>query len=239
LSDILRASWCKLGIRFGTEPYPEDVDPEKLIVETTYAGRNETRLLWAMLTWIVQFADLLNSARLVRMLPEADIAVLGAVLSIAIKNNADKKLNNIIKKCKPKPEPEILFHSMAAMNVTAQHEKDNALDDFKAWGLFSSTIRLMDDAIETSKTVLQRNKNLAFRAAFGPSIRSDLLFWLSQHAHTSIRAAAQAINLSYQPVYAEALRLTRNGLVACERIGHVNVLSLTEKSRLFLAALPV
>ncbi len=41
----------------------------------------------------------------------ADTAVLGAIIDIAIDNNANRKLLHISKKCKKKDNPELLFYN--------------------------------------------------------------------------------------------------------------------------------
>jgi hypothetical protein len=239
MSDSLYGQWRKLGLLFSVEQSRGPVFPENLIAQTTHSGRSEARLFWGMLTWIIKYGDLINGARLFSALDQADGAVLGAVLSVAHQKGADPKLRNILAKCRPKAVPEILFHSMAAMKVTSQHETDNGLPEFREWGLLCSTARVLDDAVEPRGTVLARNRNLALRAAFGPGIRSDLLFCLQQRPRLSIRGFSQALGLSYQPVYAEAQKLVKNGIVLSEKIGNLRVLSLTDRSRGFLSALPV
>jgi hypothetical protein len=228
-----------LGVLFSVSPTAVEPDPEQLVVETTHAGRREARLIWGLLSWMVEFGDLINTSRLIQRVGQADSAVLGALCTLALKHGADAKLKGLLAKCRVKSEPEVLFEAMAAMQTTARNERENAVPEFTRWGLHCSAYRIMEGGLQTRKRVLDGNRLLALRAVFGANIRADLLYWLAFHPKASIREAAAKTGFSYQPVYAELNRMVENKIADCETYGRVRVISLSAAGSKFIQALPV
>src|SRR5512133_1816088 len=107
--DTFYQKWIRLGWMATGNPWPEEVDPELLIVQTTHAARTDSRLFKWLLTWIRDNNDLINIKRFLRIITEADTAVLGAVIEIAIKETGNHNLNTILNKCSMNKIPELLF----------------------------------------------------------------------------------------------------------------------------------
>lgn len=80
------------------------------------------RLTWALLTWIIHYGDLINISKLKRCLAGKNSALLGAILSIALKNKATPKLFQILKNCKKNKKHQVLFGNMQRMKVTSLYE---------------------------------------------------------------------------------------------------------------------
>jgi hypothetical protein len=235
----LYRQWKKTGIAFNVPEAQQPVDLEKVLLETAAAGRQEARLLWGMLTWVIQAGDLINISRLSRLTASGNNAVLGAVLALALERGADRKLKTVMQLCRPLDPPEILFAKMSEMECTRNQERENGLPEFKAWGLYSSTVRIMDDAIAPRPRILRSNRNLACRAVFGAGIKAEIIFWLSNQAKTSILELSRRIGFSYQPVHAEVSALIKNRMLDCEFYGRVKAVSLSVEGRKFLKAMPV
>jgi hypothetical protein len=225
----LSAQWARLGFRINASPSDDTIDIEKLIVKTSIEGGNDPTIFWGMLAWVVNYGDLINVSRLSRHLDEGDSAVIAAVLDVALSKGADKKLANVLGKCrKAKPE-KILFHIMETNKITAQVEKENGLDIFKKWGLYCSTISDKSDALHTRQYVLDHNFNLFLRALFGANIRAEILFHLSHVPKSYIKELSRLIGMSYQPVHAEVERMALNKILEIETIGKLRLVSLNPK----------
>lgn len=227
--DQLYNKWMSLGMGMNGKQYVTDLDLEQTIAETTQIGRYESRLLWAMLTWIVTYGDLINVSRMMHFLQTADVSVLGAILEIAVINGGDKKLLNIVKKCKPKEVPELLFPRMKKHGFTYAQELMEANDEWKKWGYYSSEISFMYDAIIGDRMfIFKHQKNLAVRAIFGPNLRAEILYYLFKNSETYIKAISKATGFAYFPVYNETKELIRNGLLRSKTYGRMNVVSLND-----------
>ncbi len=237
--ETIKRKWKKVGFRFNCRTAKEVVDVEQLIVDTVTAGRDEPVLIWGMVAWLIAYADLVNIARLLRMISPEIQPIIGSLFELAVENGADAKLKNVIRNCRPKRTPGILFTVMGKTRVTAKHEKTHSLSVFKKWGLYCSTISLKTDALYSRHFILQNNKNLALRAVFGANTKSEILHLLLQLPRAYISQVAREIQLSYQPVYAEVKHLLINQLIECEQIGRMRIISLSGKTVEFLKVLPV
>ncbi|MGD9201558.1 MAG: hypothetical protein PVI26_08355, partial [Chitinispirillia bacterium] len=185
--DQLYNDWSRLGMRLTNSGTTMEVNPEKAIVNTTHAGRFNSRLLFSMLTWIRDNADLINSQKLVNLLVDADTSVLGAILTISLKNGADKKLVTIKKHCKKKGEPEILFTNMKKNPLFYEQEISNTYKEWEEWGLYCSEIHFYNDARYNREYILKNNKLLAIRALFGSNLRAEILYMLFKKSNLYIR----------------------------------------------------
>jgi hypothetical protein len=227
--DQLYDKWMSLGMGMNGTQYVMDIDLEQTIAETTQIGRYESRLLWAMLTWIVTYGDLINVSRMMHFLQTSDASVLGGILEIAVKNGGDKKLLNIVKKCNPREVPELLFPRMKKHGFTYAQELTEAKDEWKKWGYYSSETSFMYDAILGDRMfIFKHQKNLAVRAIFGPNLRAEILYYLFKNSEAYIKAISKATGFAYFPVYNETKELIRNGLLRSTTYGRMNVVSLND-----------
>jgi hypothetical protein len=237
--DQLYDKWMSLGMGMNGTHYITDLDLEKTIAETTQIGRYESRLLWAMLTWIVTYGDLINVSRMMHFLQTADAAVLGGVLELAVKHGGDKKLLNIVKRCKPREVPELLFPRMKKHGFTYAQELTEARDEWKKWGYYSSETSFMYDAILGDRMfIFKHQKNLAVRAIFGPNLRAEILYYLYKNSETYIKEISKATGFAYFPVYNETKELIRNGLLRSTTYGRMNVVSLNDSIFQFIQNAP-
>jgi hypothetical protein len=238
--DQLYDKWMSLGMGMNGKHYVTDLDLELTIAETTQIGRYESRLLWAMLTWIVTYGDLINVSRMMHFLPTSDSSILGGILEIAVKNGGDRKLLHIVKRCKSKEVPELLFPRMKKHGFAYAQELTEARDEWKKWGYYSSEISFMYDAILGDRMfIFKHQKNLAVRAVFGPNLRAEILYYLFKNSETYIKAISRATGFAYFPVYNETKELIRNGLLRSTTYGRTNVVSLNDYIFQFIRNVPV
>jgi hypothetical protein len=230
--------WNRLGWAGTGETYKEFVDPEKLLIETTHVGRYEGRLLKAMMTWVRDFHDLINVQRLLHYIENADLAVLGAVIEIAMQNGANHRLQTILKHCKPNKTPEVLFKTGDQLGYFDDNQKKHAKEEFLKWGLCCTQLEFYDDAMRTRQYVLKNNPLLALRAFIGPNIRSEILFELGHKTRHHIRGLSQKIGYAYSAVYNEVSGMVENGYLTLEKYGRTKVVIMNSKMAKYLANIP-
>jgi len=233
--DQLFDDWSQLGMRLTHSGMKKEVDPENVIVTTTHSGRYNSRLLFSMLTWVRDNADLINSQKLINILSDADTSVLGAMLSIALKNGADKKLRTIKNHCKKKSKPEILFAAMKKNPLLYEQEVSESCMEWKEWGLYCSEISFYNDAQFDREYILRNNKLLAIRALFGSNLRAEILYMLFKKSNLYIRMLSKTTGFSYFPVQMEVKNLLMNGMLNSASYGRTNVLSLSSTVKKILA----
>jgi hypothetical protein len=237
--DLLYNKWMSLGMGMNGKKHVDDLDLELTIAETTKTGRHDSRLFWAMLTWIVTYGDLINVSRMMHFLKIADNAALGAIMELAVKNGADKKLLHIVHKCKPKETAEILFPRMKKHGFTYAQELTETKEEWKKWGYYCSEISFMYDAILGDRRfIFKHQKNLAVRAIFGPNLRAEILYYLFVNSGTYIKAISKATGFAYFPVFNETKELVRNGILNSKTYGRVNVVSLNDFMFRFIQNVP-
>lgn len=122
--------------------------------------------------------------------------------------------------------------------VTMDQEKERALPVFKKWGYYASGYNVKKDALRPRSWILKNNCNLGFRQIFGPNARAEILSFLVEKPKSYIQDIPKKIKMSYPPVYYEIESMIKSGLVTCELIGRMKIISLPESSVRFLKAVP-
>ncbi|MBN2433820.1 MAG: helix-turn-helix transcriptional regulator [Spirochaetes bacterium] len=227
--EILYSKWKKLGWGVTGNIYPDEIDIEALIAETTIAARYDGRLFQWFRTWVCNYADLINKKRLIRYLNEADTAVLGAVLELAIENGADPNFTIVIIKCKPYEEPQLLFKNVNELPFYINQEINNSHPIYKKWGLYCSEVEFYTDALYTRDFVLNKNRLLALRSVLGANIRAEILYNLNVGTGIAIKKLSKEIGYSYSSVYMEVRALLKNGFLSEKDEGRNHKLFLSTK----------
>ncbi len=225
------SSWASLGASLHGEPIKDEVDPELLFCKSTIKGRKDSRILWALLTWFIEHSHLINVTIMNHYLKYADTAVLGAIIDIAIENNADRKLLNISRKCRKKENPELLFYSAKKIPEYYVQEITQTKKQWKKWGLLSSQIETQYKAKKNINFILKNNKLLSIRAWLGANIKSEILYYLIKNNRSYASEIAKKLNFSYPPVYIEIQTLIKNGILKTENIGNITLVSLKKESK--------
>jgi hypothetical protein len=231
--ELLYQKWVRLGWMAAGTMFEQEIDIEGLIVETTHKAWQDGRLFKWFLTWLRDYNDLINIKRLLRILDEADTAVLGAALDIAMENGANPNLHTVTKRCKRKPRPEVLFTGMEEVFTFMEQEKKNCLPVYKKWGLYCTLLEFYDDARRTREWVLKNNANLALRALFGQNIRAEIIYCILRNANLAIKNLANKIGYAYSPVYNEIELLIKSGFVIRD-IEHWHSLRLSPRTEAVL-----
>jgi len=233
--DKLYKMWGKLGWGNTIGLYNDEVDIEELIAETTFAARYDGRLLPALMTWIRDYGDLINKRKLLRFLNQADTALLGAVLEIAMKYGGSENFAPIIKQCHPLKSMEVLIKGVDDVETYITWQKEYSKEEFRKWGFYCATIDFYEDAFRAREWILQNNRILVLRAVFGANIRSEILFCLEKHSKMGIRALSKELGYAYSGVYREIEDFQRNGLMIEEK-RHGRIVKLSGKMKKILSS---
>jgi hypothetical protein len=236
--DNLKDQWSKAGFAFSGSRYKHSIDIEKLFVETAKHARNDGRLFSAIITWAVEFGDLINVSRLKKFVTSETSAVMGCALDIAIMEGASKKLSPVLHKCIPQKKRELFFLGMNKWKVTQKKERTDSLSVFKKWGFFASGYTIKKDALMNRRWVLSKNINFCFRHLFGPNAKAEILSILYDKPKAYINQLSKLSGLSYPPIYNEVENMIKSGMVECEIMGRMKIISLPGKTIRFLKAHP-
>jgi predicted transcriptional regulator len=225
---VLYQKWAKFGWMVTEPVFQGDVDLEELIAETTFGARHDGRLMKWLLTWFRDFGDLVNKKRLLRFIKQADTAVLGVVIDVAIQHGADKNFKTILAKCKPLKPAEVFQKGMDEITIYTEGQKEYGKKEYRKWGFYCTMLEFYDDAKRTREWVLKNNRLLAIRAIFGVSIRSEIINALEQNDGIAIQRLSKQTGYAYSGVYREVENLAKNGLVE-EDAGKGRILKLSSK----------
>ena len=224
----LYRKWARFGWLVSEPVYAGFVDLELLIVETTWAARYDGRLMKWLMTWFKEYGDLVNKKRLIRDINQADSAVLGAVIEIAMNYGADKNYKTVLEKCKPNSPVEVFDKRMKDITIYAEEQKTHGKDEFRKWGFYCTMIEFYTDSIRSREWIFKHNRFLAIRGIFGVNIRAEIMSSLDQNGNLAIRKLSKMTGYAYSGVYREVENLLSNGLVR-EHAGNGRILRLSDK----------
>jgi len=225
---VLYQKWAQFGWMVSEPMYQGRVDLEELIVETTWAARYDGRLMKWLMTWFKDFGDLVNKKRLLRYIKQADTAVLGVVIDIAINRGADKNFKTILAKCKPVKPAEVFQKGLDEVTIYAEGQRKYGKKEFRNWGFYCTMIEFYTDALRGREWLLKNNRLLALRAIFGVNIRSEIINTLEHNNGIAIKTLSKKIGYAYSGVYREVENLVTNGLIK-ENTGKGRILKLSDK----------
>lgn len=206
--------WTRLGVAFGESFSSEElVDLEKILVETSKAGRDDSRLLFGMRGWLLKHHDFVNGSRLIRLVQkEKQTAVLGAIIDSVIEENPRSVLKAVRKYCRKLKAPEFLFTRIGKSPTESELNRKEYLFVWKRWNLISREMSAMEGAIFEKPYVLRCNPNLALRALFGAGTRAEIFSYFLQNKEGNVLKISSALGQSYQPVYSELMAISKIGL---------------------------
>jgi len=224
----LYQKWAKFGWMVSEPIFKGHIDLEQLITETTWAARYDGRLMKWLMTWFKEFGDLVNKKHLIRYIKQADSAVLGAVIEIAMNNGADKNYKTVLDKCKPNSPIEVFDKNMMDITIYAEEQKKYGKDDFRKWGFYCTMIEFYTDSIRSREWIFKKNRFLAIRGIFGVNIRAEILNSLDQNGGLAIRKLSKMTGYAYSGVYREVENMIANGLVR-EHAGNGRIVQLSRR----------
>lgn len=156
--------WSQLGVGFGESfSTGKRIDLEKTLLLTLEKGRDESRLLFGMIGWLLKHHELVNSHRLILLLKNSkasSLAILGAICDIVLKENPRSIFLCVRNHCRPLKKKVFLFRNIKKSKVVSDLNKQESHSIWRKWNLISRELDTLQGAIMERSFVLSHNKNL-------------------------------------------------------------------------------
>ncbi len=177
--DRLLGRWAGLGAGFNVEPAEDDIDLERLLLDTARYAPQMSRLFTIVATWLHTYGDMIAKHRLKRLIrdelePEAR-PVLGLLLDIAQKGTHPLEFETITRHLKPATEAGPLFLSARQNPKLKAIAKRRASQPSRRWNLWCQPIVFKDDALRPASWIMQRHPMLRTRADFRGDLRASIM----------------------------------------------------------------
>jgi hypothetical protein len=191
--DNLIRRWASLGAGFDAsfgggrlDAAPDDIDLERLLLDTARLASSDARLFIMAATWLHTYGDLIAKHRLKRLirdeLESPAQAALGLLLDIAQQGSHPLEFQTVIKHLKPASEARPLFESSRANAKLAELAKRKASPISLRWNLWCETIEFKPDAMRPAAWMMARHPSLRTRADFRGDLRASILASLRHDA---------------------------------------------------------
>jgi len=174
----LHAQWARLGAFLRVASTDAPVDLEALLIATASAAPDDARLLIIMGSWLQQYAPVVDTDRLQRMIVEHDriardgwpvtSATLGAALTWASDDNAPP-LRQAAAACRPLDPPQWLSRVWAYVPALSALRRPDVMPAFAAWGLWHTDATFKTSIIRPRWWIEARCTELAARFARLPA----------------------------------------------------------------------
>ncbi len=184
--DNLLQRWASIGAGFNIEPANEEIDLERLLLDTARHTPENARLFIMAATWLHTYGDMIAKHRLKRLIHdelEAETQpILGLLLDTAQQGTYPLEFETVIKQLKPAAKPKPLFISTHRNPRLAQLAKRKASKLSERWNLWCQPIEFKHDAIRPASWIIQRHPQFRTRADFRGDLRASILAALSHDA---------------------------------------------------------
>lgn len=226
-------SWRRLGVNFtSVDSSMQEPQVEKLVRDTLIKGRDEPRLLECMAAWLYQYGDLINISLMRNYVTQTDSAVFGFILELI----NHKRLNQLIKYCTPKKDPEMLFN---VNSTIMKAEAVNSSSDInRKWNLYYVSFRIKNNAIMNRHYVLKNNPNLARRSLFGVSLKTEIINFILNNEDVYVAGISHYMGCHYHLVSSDIKEMIEDGIVRSVQYKRKNILEFIPSFRNYFCATP-
>jgi biotin operon repressor len=164
---------------FGVEPTREQVDLERLLIDTIAIIPANPRLYVMAATWLVDYGVLVARHRLRylanQLLGDEDHAVLGLLLETAVEHRLAQHLARVIADCRPARNAHPLFDVDNRSDALRQLAKSRASALSKRWNLWTEPITLKPEALRPMRWIIDTNPDLRLRAIFKGNLKASVM----------------------------------------------------------------
>lgn len=178
LDDILN-QWANLGAGFDIIYANDDIDLERLIIDTSRYISKMSRLYIMTATWLHIYGDMVAKHRLKRLInEELELEyqpVLGLLLDTAQEGTHPLQFKSITDQLSPARKFNPLFDSFKGNSKLAKIAKHRASDVSCKWKLWAQPIDFKDDAIRPSSWIINRYPILRTKAEYLGDLRASIL----------------------------------------------------------------
>ena len=204
--------WTALGVAGQTETTKSRIiDPEALLLFTTYIGREDQRLFDLTLDWLQINGRFINTQRLKTMLKRTSFessSVLGYMAASLSSFEARAKWSKLAETLVPKVKPKLtpLFNNTPLS--TAQKRDPQALRYGFERNIYIPTNKALAFSTESLATLLLR-----FRGFLGVSARCEVLLTLLCNDFCTIQETANSSGYSWRSIQDILFEMNKSGYI--------------------------
>jgi hypothetical protein len=177
----IASQWARLGAMFNTPPANENVDVERLLLDTARHTAGNSRLLILAVTWLAKYGQFVAKHRLARLIRHELQAearpTLGLILDLARQKSANNshRFNRAIDACGHALDHQPLLDIDRRNEFFIQAARKSASALSLKWGRWMADFELKEDAIRPPSWIIQNNPSLQWRADFKGDLRASIL----------------------------------------------------------------
>ncbi|MDQ7839522.1 MAG: helix-turn-helix domain-containing protein [bacterium] len=222
IQELLWRQWTTLGV-FGQEGYsaPAPIDPEALIIATTWFGRYDPRLYDGAAEWWLKNSEWLSSTRLQRLqmgLMPRERRALAAGMEAVLLQEGPGKWKRLVAKGHEEPtpiDPETFFLLRDGKPLPQVGAPDPT---FLRLGFLRPKMepRRMSESVPLDR---YGNLRVRLRAFFGVNSRAEIVLYLLAHESCYARLLARQTHYAYASISAALKQMALSGLVSASRFG--------------------
>lgn len=178
LDNLLRR-WASIGAGFNIKPAIQEIDLERLLLDTARHAPEMARLFTMAATWLHVYGDMIAKHRLKRLIRdelEAEARpVLGLLLDIAQQGTHPLEFETVTKQIEPSDKPMPLFLSSRRSAKLTELAERKASPVSRGWNLWCQPIEFKGDALRPASWIIRRHPELRTRADFRGDLRASIL----------------------------------------------------------------
>ncbi len=175
----LISEWTSLGAGFNTIPTNDEIDLERLLLDTVRHLSEMARLFIMAATWLHLYGDVIAKHRLKRLI-EDELApefhpILGLLLETAQQGTHPLEFQSILKRLAPAEKPKPLFESARRNTKLGEIAERRASELSRKWNMWCQPIEFKEDAIRPASWMMTRHPQLRACADFRGDLRASIL----------------------------------------------------------------
>jgi len=221
------AQWVRLGVMFNTSASKEEVDVERLLLDTARCAAANSRLFILAVTWLVEYGEYVAKHRLAQLildeLEEEHCQTMGLMLELAKEKGVDDthRFNRAIKACGRGIDQRPLLDVDRRNDFFVHAARQNASALSLKWGRWMEDFALKDDAIRPASWIVEHNQPMRLRADLKGDLRASIMAALQANSH-SVESESELARIcgATRSAIAEALkRLEMSGRIKLRHLG--------------------
>jgi len=217
--------WTRLGAMFNVSASRQDVDVERLLLDTARSTAANSRLIILAVTWLAKYGEYVAKHRLAHLirheLEKEHQATMGLMLDLAREKGANNshRFNQAIQACGCAVDERPLLDIDRRNNFFIRAAKPNASALSLKWGRWMEDFELKNDAIRPAQWIVKHNRSMRRRADFGGDLRASISAELDTNpaAARSESALAQSCGATRTAVRDALQRLEMAGWIIRQR----------------------
>ena len=228
--ELLWQQWTCLGVAGHAGPEENTIiDPEALVLATTWFGRYDSRLMDEAIDWLWQFGEQVSLQRLQGLEKQwpgvAEPRVRAAIAEVLCRQASHRKWERLAHQGNEGIAPESLFRSRDGLPVSVSGEMDPL---FARHGLLRGKLELrgMSQAPDPANP---RNLLFTLRSLLGVNARAEIMGWLLTHESGHPAAIARSTGYFSKSIQQILNEMSASGQIRSVRMGREKYFSLQHR----------